>query len=63
MDDAHHAVLKSTGERVLILGKGRPEGASGDDQWFLCKLPPQAPGHKPRREWIRSSQLEFSRKS
>lgn len=63
MNDSNHATLKSTGERVLILSQGRPGGASGTEQWFLCKLPPQAPSHEPRREWIKSSRLTFSRKA
>lgn len=51
--------LKSTGEPVVILVEdgADPHQGSARSGYSLCLLPPQAPGHKPRVQWIRGQRL------
>lgn len=62
-DLRQHAILKSTGESVHILGKVSIETAkdpkSDVKDYFDCMLPPQSPGHSCRRVNIRKEKLSF----
>ncbi len=49
------ARLKSTDELLIILAERTFAGQS----YFLCKLPPQAPGHQERLQWVRASRLKL----
>jgi hypothetical protein len=49
------ARLKSTGESVRILNNRQ----ATDVHYAQCRLPPQAPGHQPRFQWVRLEQLYF----
>ena len=68
-----YTTLKSTGERVEILPIPRKHVAMkvrdgrktytkpARDNHLLCLLPPQTPGHAPREQIIRASQLEHGK--
>jgi len=51
MSEHGNARLKSTGEPVVILNPG-----SGD-RYRHCLLPPQAPWHRSRVQWIGKEKL------
>lgn len=53
MQEGRRAVLKATGESVVVI-------SSLGNQRYLVQLPPQQPGHKSRYEEIREEKLQFS---
>lgn len=57
MEQASRAMLKATGEPVMILGQAI---GSGGNQRYLVKLPPQQPWHEPRYQEVRGDRLRFS---
>lgn len=60
MSEQSNARLKSTGEPVMILASdgANPRVGSATSGYSLCLMPPQAPGHKRRFQWIRSERLD-----
>lgn len=54
------ATLKSTGEPAVILYSPPGGHGSGPSTRHLCLLPPQAPGHRRRMQWIRSTKMNFA---
>lgn len=59
MAHTSHARLKSTGEPVIILPSGGADQRAGTatSGYRLCLLPPQAPRHRKRFEWIRRQKV------
>lgn len=55
MTSRSEAILKSTGERVILIGSHVSGGTR-----YLCLLPRQQPWHRPRIQEIRSERLQFS---
>lgn len=55
------ARLKTTGEIVTVVNEFQERGHNDPygDKRFKCRLPPFAPGHRPRTEVIRADRLEF----
>lgn len=46
-----------TPEQILFVLPGTRVGITPDDIYRPCLLPPQAPGHRARIQWIRESRL------
>jgi hypothetical protein len=55
MTSRSEAVLKSTGERLILIGSHVAGGTR-----HLCLLPPQQPWHRPRFQRIRGERLQFA---
>ncbi|MDZ7788895.1 MAG: hypothetical protein U5L08_00080 [Xanthomonadales bacterium] len=53
MQEGRRAMLKATGEAVVII-------SSVGDRRYLVQLPPQQAWHKPRYQEIRDDRLQFS---
>lgn len=49
--------LRSTGERVVPLVEGNFKNPGLPPGYVWTRLPPQAPGHRPRFQAIRSENL------
>ena len=51
------SMLRVTGEKVVLLAQtGGPANGGGR---YLCLLPPQQSGHRPRIQQIRAERLQF----
>ena len=58
MTSPSEAVLKSTGEKVIVISSH----TAGSTR-YVCLLPPQASGHSMRIQEIRGERLQFSGKA